>query len=191
MENSCPDIRGVVCQVQEQSDTLHTAVLLKVPREEATCLQVDTHGTEDDGEVVLVVVVHALVGLSNQTGLSTNLGGDFVVGETGRRKDGNLLATGDRVHRVDGGDTGGNHFLGVHLGMASAWYPLHILQYTHTRVGVDRTTVDIEVVLGQDLGALVNRPTRAVEDAPQHVLGHAELQTLAREFDFCLQLSEM
>jgi hypothetical protein len=107
--------RRVVGQVQEQRDTLHAAVLLKVSCEEAARLQVDTHGTEDNGEVVLVAVVHALVGCANQTGLSANLGGDFVVRQTGRGEDGDLLAAGNRVHRVDGRDTSRDHLFGVHL----------------------------------------------------------------------------
>ena len=74
-----PDLRRVVCQVEEQSDTLHTAVLLKVASEEATRLQVDTHSTEDNGEVVVVVIMYTLGWLSNKTSLSANLRGDFVV----------------------------------------------------------------------------------------------------------------
>ena len=74
------DLRGVVCQVQEQGDTLHTAVLLEVACEEATGLQVDTHGTEDNGEVVVVVIVYTLGRLSDKTSLSANLRGDFIVG---------------------------------------------------------------------------------------------------------------
>jgi hypothetical protein len=33
----------------------------------------------------------------------------LVVRQTGRREDGDLLTTGDRVHHVDGRDTGLNH----------------------------------------------------------------------------------
>lgn len=73
-------LRRIVCQVEEQSDTLHTAVLFEVAREEATGLQVDTHSTEDNGEVVVVVVVYTLGGLSDKTSLSANLRSDFVVG---------------------------------------------------------------------------------------------------------------
>lgn len=57
-------LRRVVCQIQEECDTLHTAVLLEISCEEATGFQIDTHGTKDDGEVVLVSVVYALSGLS-------------------------------------------------------------------------------------------------------------------------------
>lgn len=95
------DIRRVVCQVQEQGNPLHTAVLLEIASEESTGLQVDTHGTEDDGEVVRVVIVNALGGL-DQTGLSTNLSSNFVVRQTSGREDGNLLTTGNRVHGING-----------------------------------------------------------------------------------------
>lgn len=112
-------LRRVVCQVEEQCDTLHTAVLLEVASEESTGLQVDTHGTEDNGEVVVMVVVYALGRLANQTSLSTDLRGDFVVGKTGGGEDGNLLTTSDRVHRVNGRDTSRDHFFGVDLAKVS------------------------------------------------------------------------
>ena len=111
-------LRGVVGQVEEQGDTLHAAVLFEISCEESARLQINTHSTEDDGEVVGVAVVDTLVDpgrSTDQASLSANLGGDFVVGKTGGGEDGNLLATRNRVHRVDGRDTGGDHFLGVHL----------------------------------------------------------------------------
>ena len=107
--------RRIIGQVQEQRDTLHTAILLKVSREESRRLQIDTHGTKHDGEVLLVTIVYILCGLADQTCLPTDLRCDFVVGETGGGEDGDFLAASDRVHGVDGGDTGGDHFFGVHL----------------------------------------------------------------------------
>ena len=59
---------------------------------------------------------------------------------------------------------------------------------TYTGVGVDRTAVDVEVLLRQHLGALVDGATRTVEDTAQHVLGDTELQTVPRELDFGLHL---
>jgi hypothetical protein len=111
-------LRRVVCQVQEQGNALHTAVLLEVLGEETTRLQVNTHGTEDNGEVVIVVVVYTLRGLSDQAGLSTNLRSNLVVRKTGGREDGDLLSTGNRVHRVDGRDTGRDHLFGVDLALS-------------------------------------------------------------------------
>lgn len=100
--------RRIVGKVEEESDTLQTAVLLEIAGEETGGFQVDTHGTENNGEVLLVAVMNTLVGdtlLLNQTGLSANLGGDFVVRKTGGGEDGNLLSSGNRVHGVDGRDT--------------------------------------------------------------------------------------
>jgi hypothetical protein len=181
-------LRRVVGQVQEQGDTLHTAVLLEVLGEEAARLQVDTHGTEDDREVVVVVIVHTLCWLSDQAGLSANLRGDLVMRQTGRGEDGNLLATGDRVHRVNGGDTGRDHLLGIHL--ARSVLPCDIAAHrAYSRVWVDGTAVDVEVVLRKHLGALVDGLSGAVENATQHVLGDTELQAVAGELDFGLHVS--
>ena len=123
------DVRRVVCQVQEQSNSLHTTVLLEIASEESAGFQVDTHGTEDNGEVVFVVIVNTLCRL-DQTGLSTNLGSDFVVGQTSGREDGNLLTTGDRVHGIDGRDTGRDHLLGVFLRMSIQASARHDLMMT-------------------------------------------------------------
>lgn len=148
-------LRRVICQVQEESDTFHAAIFLKVSSEEAARLQVDTHGAEHNGEVVVMVIMHALRGLPDQTGLSTDLCGNFVVGKTGGRKDGDLLTAGNRVHRVDGRDTGRDHFFGVHLGLSASPVTSKILP-TYTRVWVDGAAVDVEVVLRQHLGTLVD-----------------------------------
>ena len=48
-------------------------------------------------------------------------------------------------------------------------------------VGVDGTAVDVEVVLGQDLGALVDGTSRTIENSTQHVLGNGNLQVLSCE----------
>ena len=119
------DLRRVVGQVQEQSNSLHTAVLLEIASEESAGFQVDTHGTEDDGEVVLVVIVNTLGGL-DQTGLSTNLGSDLVVRQTSGGEDGNLLTTSNRVHGVNGRNTGRDHLLGIFLQQMSiqGWHEL-------------------------------------------------------------------
>ena len=44
-------------------------------------------------------------------------------------------------------------------------------------------TLDVEVVLGEDLGALVDGLAGAVEDTAEHVLGHGDLERVARELD--------
>jgi hypothetical protein len=58
---------------------------------------------------------------------------------------------------------------------------------TDSRVGVDGLTVNVEVVLGQDLGALVNGATGTIKDTTKHVLGHTKLQRVSTELDFGLR----
>ena len=112
------NLRRVVGQVQEQGGSLHRTVLLEITSEESAGLQVDTHSTKDDGEVVVVSIVNALV-WSDKTSLSTNLSSDFVVRKTSGREDWNLLTTGNGVHGVDSGDTSGDHLLGIFLDCVS------------------------------------------------------------------------
>lgn len=59
----------------------------------------------------------------------------------------------------------------------------------YTREGVDWAAVDVEVVLSQDLGALVDSSSRTIEDTTKHVLRHTKLQALTGELDFGLPLS--
>lgn len=184
-------LRWVVCQVQEQCDTLHTAVLFEIAREETRSLQVDTHGSKDNGEVVRMSIVYTFCGLSglcDQTSLPTDLRGDFVVRQTGSREDGDFLTTGNGVHGVNSRDTSGNHFFRVHLLERSALSCVKICR-TYSRIWVDRTTVDVQVVFSQNLGSLVNCSSGTIEDTPQHVFGYTKLQAVATELDFCLTLS--
>ena len=111
-------LRRIVGEVEEEGGAPQAAVLFEIAGEEAGGFQVHTHSGEYDSEVVLVAVVYALVAGTltlDETGLSANLGGNLVMRETGGGEDGNLLATGDRVHGVDGGNTSRDHLLGVHL----------------------------------------------------------------------------
>jgi hypothetical protein len=62
---------------------------------------------------------------------------------------------------------------------------------SYSGVRVDRATVDVKVVFGKDLGALVDGLSRTVEDAAQHVLGNTELQAVAGELDFGLYMSDV
>jgi len=154
----------IVGQVQEQAHVLHGTVLLEVLLEETGRLHVHTHSGEHDGEVVGVVIQHGLARQLDETGLTTDLGGDFVVGQTGGGEDGDLLATGNRVHHIDGRDTGLDHLLGV-----------------DTRPGVDGLALDVQEVLGQDWGSLVDGLAGSVEHTAQHVLGHGGAQDVAGE----------
>jgi hypothetical protein len=80
------------------------------------------------------------------------------VRKTGSRENRNLLTTSDRVHRIDGRDTGLNHLLRV-----------------DTRVRVDGRAVDVEVLLSEDLGSFVDGVTGTVEDTAEHVFRDRQL----------------
>lgn len=53
--------------------------------------------------------------LVDQSSLTTNLGGDLIVGQTSSGEDGNFLSSGDRVHCIYRRYTGCNHFFGIDL----------------------------------------------------------------------------
>jgi hypothetical protein len=57
---------------------------------------------------------------------------------------------------------------------------------TYTRVWVDRTSIDVKVVLGKNLWSLINCSSRSIEDTSQHVLGDTKLQALTSKLNFRL-----
>lgn len=57
---------------------------------------------------------------------------------------------------------------------------------TYTRVWVNRTSVDVQVILSQHLWSLVDSPSGSIKDATKHVLRDTQLQTLSRELDSSL-----
>ena len=90
---------GIVRQVQKQGGTLHRSTLLEITAEESCRFHVHSHGTKDNGKVLLVGVEGVLE--LDEGGLSGDLGSHFVVWEAGGGEDGDFLTTGDRVHDVD------------------------------------------------------------------------------------------
>ena len=69
---------GVVGQVQEQSDTIQTSVLLKVLFEIPGSLHVHTHSGKNDREVVLVSIVYVLGWALHEARLPHDLRSDLV-----------------------------------------------------------------------------------------------------------------
>ena len=64
--------------------------------EEPCSLHIDAHGSEHDGEVVLVVVNDCALragGAAHETRLTTDLRSDLVVGQTSGGEDGDLLTS--------------------------------------------------------------------------------------------------
>lgn len=52
-----------------------------------------------------------------------------------------------------------------------------------TRIRVDGRSVDVEVVLGKDLGTFVYGFTGSVENSSKHVFGHSQFHAATRKFD--------
>ena len=61
---------------------------------------------------------------------------------------------------------------------------------SYSRVWVDRTAVDVKVLLWQHLGTLVDSSSRTIENSTKHVFGNTKLQALAGKLDFGLYLSQ-
>lgn len=57
---------------------------------------------------------------------------------------------------------------------------------TYTRVWVNRTSVDVQVLLSQHLRSLVDSPSGSIKDATKHVLRNTQLQALPRKLDCSL-----
>mmetsp|Transcript_17879 Transcript_17879/g.43010 ORF Transcript_17879/g.43010 Transcript_17879/m.43010 type:complete len:228 (-) Transcript_17879:463-1146(-) len=127
----------IVRQVEEQRRTLHGPALLEITAEETRSLHIYSHGSEDDGEILLVRIRRILK--FDERGLTGDLGSHLVVGKTGGTEDGDLLPTRHGVHDIDGGNTRLDHGLGI-----------------IARGGVNGLSVDVQVGLGEDLGTGVD-----------------------------------
>ncbi len=160
---------GIVCQVHEQHDTVHGAVDLEIGLEESSGLSVDSHCRENDGEVRVVVIEHVLS--FHQRCLPTDLSTDLIVRKTSSGEEWNLLTSGDRVHDVDGGDSGLDHLLWV-----------------DSLVGVDGLTLDIEELFSENWRAMINRRARSVERATKHLDADRHSQDIARELAMRVQI---
>ena len=73
-------LRGIICQVQKECDSLHASTLLKISCEKPTRLHIDTHSSKNNREILLVTIVDVLGRLIDQASLTTYLRSDFVVG---------------------------------------------------------------------------------------------------------------
>jgi hypothetical protein len=66
-------LRWVISQIQEQANILHGAILFKILFEEPSSLHVDTHRSEYNSEVIVMIVQDSLTGQLNQATLSADL----------------------------------------------------------------------------------------------------------------------
>lgn len=74
------DLRRVGRKVDEEGRVGNTSTFFEILFEESGGFHVDTHCSEDDGEIVFVAIVNtfASAGTLDQTGLATDLCGDLV-----------------------------------------------------------------------------------------------------------------
>ena len=77
----------------------------------------------------------------------------LIVRKTRSREERNLLSTSNRVHGINSRNTSLNHLLGI-----------------STSVGVDRLTINIQVVLSQHRRSVINSNTGSVEGTSKHFL---------------------
>ena len=148
---------GVVGQVGEQHRALDGAGALELPHKELRLLKGDADSGEHHGEVGAVV---------QHPGLSGDLGCQIGVRQAGAGENGQLLAADQRVQSIDGADAGLNELVGIVTGRR-----------------VHGQAVDVPVFLRQQGGAAVDGFAHAVEHAPQHIGGYAQLQGVAQEAD--------
>ena len=151
---------GVVGQVGEQHGAVDGAGAAELLYEVLGLLKGDADGGKHDGEIA---------GAVQNLGLTGDLSGQLRVGQTGAGEDGQLLAADQRVQTVDGGNAGLNKLVGIVAGG-----------------GVHGQTVDVAVLLGQDLGAAVDGLAHAVEHAAQHIAADGQLKGMAEEADLGL-----
>merc|ERR1712166_798356 len=123
----------------------------------------------NNSEVLIRLIKNVLV--LNKRSLTTNLGGNLVVRKTGSREKGNLLSTGNRVHHINGRDTSLNHFLWV----------LSLIR-------VNRLTLNVKEVFGEDGWTTINGLTGTVELTTQHLGRDWHAQNITSELNVRLQI---
>ena len=116
-----------------------------------------------------------------------NGGTYFVVRETCGGEDGDLLAAGDGVHGVDSRNTSLDHLFGVNtrIRVNRTAYTTRQHRLNTTSNPKTQRTVDVEIVLSEYFRSVVDRVTRTVEDAAQHVLRDGELHRGSGKLDVC------
>ena len=73
--------RGVIREVEEERNAVETTVLLEVLLEETCSFHVHTHGSEDNGEVVFVAVMHVFGRTLDKTCLPHDLRSNLDAGK--------------------------------------------------------------------------------------------------------------
>jgi hypothetical protein len=95
----------------------------------------------------------------------------LVVRQTVGGEKGDFLTTSDGIHHIYGRNTRLYHFLRI-----------------NTLVRVDGHTLNIEEVLGEHGGTMVDRCTGAVEGTTQHFVGNGHLESRAGELTMSVKI---
>ena len=117
---------------------------------------------------------------------TTRAESNLVVWQTRSREDGDLLSSRNGIHHVNCGDTGLNHLLGVYTGVrvdGRALYRNMNVEEGVKHLADGRRTINVQVILCEYFGAIVNRLARTVEDTPEHVLRDGELHAATGELN--------
>ena len=147
----------VVGQVREHDSTVQGAGFAERLNEEVGLLEGDTHGGEDNGELLVLAAYLCLTG---------NLCCEFRMGKSRCGEDGQLLSTDQGVQAVDGRYTG-----------------LNELRRIGTGGRVDGCTVDVETFFRNDVRAAVDGLSKSVKYTAEHVLGDSEFHLASCEAD--------
>ena len=130
----------------------------------------------------------------NKRGLTTDLGTNLIVRETGSGEERNLLATGNGVHHVNGRDTCLDHLLWVHslIGVNRlALYLLIIIRYCEQRrfqLKSAHSYLNIKELFCENWRTVVNWGAGAVEGASEHLNADWHAQHVACELDVSVQV---
>ena len=149
---------GVVGQVGEHHRPVDGSGALELADKKLRLLKGNADGGEHHGEIGSIV--------PDYPRLAGNLSRQVCMGQAGAGEDRQLLSAHQGVQSVNGADASLDELVGIVPGRR-----------------VHRQSVDVPVLLRQDVGAAVNGPTHAVEYPPQHVGGHTQLQGVSQEAD--------
>ena len=84
--------------------------------------------------------------------------------KTGAGKNGQFLSADQRIQSVDRRDAGLNEFGGI-----------------ISRRGIQRCTVDVQFLFGDDRGAAVDRSSHSVEYTSKHILRNSQFRSVSEE----------
>ena len=143
---------GIVSEIGEQHRPFDGARLFEIVHEILRFLEGDADRRKHDGKFGIPAF---------DLRLPRDLRGEFGVRQTAHRKHGQFLPSYQRIESVDGRDARLDKFIGI-----------------VARGGIDRLSVDVHLLFGNDGRAAVAGIAHAVEHPPEHIFGHGKLLTV-------------